>query len=71
MFPPREKITWRCESCGRIRPDDKIKVFSFDIKSLPGAVRNWKYCSDRFSCRTIARTEAPKGPFTVIRREQQ
>ena len=60
MFDP-DKLTWRCDACGDIRPDTKISVLSIKGQltdatrkdSLPVEyTRNWKYCRDRDTCFT-------------------
>ena len=47
-------LTWRCEICGRTRPDERISVAKHDITppTLPkGTVeRNIKYCNDSKRC---------------------
>ncbi len=53
--------TWTCDSCGEKRPDDKIDVFTFPIKGLLGAERNWRYCNDRDKCFDKAKEKAKTG----------
>ena len=47
---------WRCEACGRLRPDAHIAVYSRDVSDgfgLPAGMahRNVCYCVDSPSCR--------------------
>ena len=54
-------LTWRCDICGKERPDAKIAVHRVDITPAgnglpPGTVtRNVKYCNDTFACMQAAR----------------
>lgn len=47
--------TWSCHVCRRIRPDERIAVFSRDaiVPGLPvGSFRvNVRFCADRLECR--------------------
>lgn len=48
-------LTWKCESCGAIRPDEKISVHSADTSDVfglpPGtSKRNVNYCNDKPEC---------------------
>lgn len=50
-------LTWRCDICREMRPDEKISVWKVDIgpKALPGAViRNVKFCNDKPACESGA-----------------
>lgn len=42
--------TWTCHACGNERPDERINVYSFPLKDLPGAEINFRYCNDRPPC---------------------
>lgn len=43
-------FTWKCEICGKERPDEDIDVLTYPLKDLPGGERNLKYCSDNDDC---------------------
>ena len=44
-------LSWTCHVCGRMRPDKRISVHSFQIRDAPpGFVRNVRYCNDRPEC---------------------
>lgn len=43
-------LTWKCQICGKERPDEKISVISYPMKRLPGAEINLKYCNDNQEC---------------------
>jgi hypothetical protein len=56
MFGP---IEWRCEVCGRTRPDHLIGVDKKDVSAHfnlpPGTMmNNIKYCVDNATCRRVA-----------------
>ena len=55
-------LTWKCEICGKERPDEKISVITYPIKNLPGAERNLKYCNDDKNCikKAIKKSEIKK-----------
>lgn len=53
--------TWRCDACGRERPDREIDVLSYGLKGLPDATRNFRYCADDDECHRIARERAKAG----------
>lgn len=48
-------LTWRCNICHNVRPDEKISVHKIDIgpRDLPPGtvVRNVKYCNDNPACK--------------------
>jgi len=50
MKKPVNNFTWKCDSCKAERPDEAISVYSYYLKDLPGATRNWKYCNDNEDC---------------------
>jgi hypothetical protein len=48
-------ITWRCEICGKDRPDDKIMVKTFDWSNLydlpEGTMKRYvNHCNDNREC---------------------
>lgn len=50
-----ENITWKCQICGEIRPDDMIGVVTTDISEENGMrlgmmKMNTKYCKDKKEC---------------------
>ena len=54
-------LGWECHICGRVRPDEKIGVFSRDSSAAynldPGMVEeNVRYCKDDPACAASART---------------
>ena len=55
------ELTWPCEICGEIRPDDKIWVITYPLKGLPGAERNLKYCNDNKECMNAALKRSQEG----------
>jgi len=63
-----EELTWPCEICRSIRPDDKINVLTYPLKGfekwrdLGGeADRNLKYCNDNPDCQKKALAKANSG----------
>ena len=53
--------TWRCQICGKERPDNKIDVVSYAVKDLPNAEVNIKYCNDSMDCYMGALEKRKKG----------
>lgn len=51
-------LTWKCQICGEVRPDDKISVLSKPIMNEGRVVgsQNIRYCNDRAECRERAKT---------------
>ena len=48
----KEKLTWYCHICKRMRPDDKISVYSKPL-IINGQVcgqENIRYCNDNLAC---------------------
>jgi hypothetical protein len=44
-------LTWKCEICGKIRPDDKISVVTYSLLDEKlNITRNLKYCNDNLNC---------------------
>lgn len=43
-------MIWKCEICGKWRPDEKIRVITYPLRDLPNGERNLKYCVDKYSC---------------------
>ena len=56
-----ENLTWRCEICKEERPDNRINVMSYFLKSLGGATRNLKYCNDKEECLKEAKKRSESG----------
>lgn len=44
------EMTWRCQACKEMRPDDKISVLTYPLKDLKNAEVNYKYCNDKPEC---------------------
>jgi hypothetical protein len=58
--------TWRCQACGKERPDECISVHTFawrDSKGkiIPGGEVNFKYCNDNIKCFEKAKIAEKKG----------
>lgn len=53
-----EDIMWKCEMCGKVRPDALISVITYPLEDLPGGERNLKYCNDNAYCREEATIKA-------------
>lgn len=51
-------FTWKCDMCGKTRPDAKISVLTYPLKDLPHAERNLKYCNDDQWCLAKAKLKA-------------
>lgn len=60
-----DALNWMCHSCGDMRPDEKISVFSYPIPGFFGAVRNWRYCNDRPTCYAKAQQASTVGPLSA------
>lgn len=47
-----DQLTWRCDICHEVRPDDKISVVSkpIIIGDRVCGEQNIKYCNDRPTC---------------------
>lgn len=56
-------LTWSCEVCHEVRPDEKITVMTYPLKGFIGAERNLKYCNDNDSCYEQALIKAKEGGF--------
>jgi len=56
-------LTWKCEICGKERPDNKISVITYKLKNFPKAERNLKYCNDNPDCQKEAVETAETGEF--------
>jgi hypothetical protein len=58
-----DNLTWRCDICATMRPDEKISVISVDItpNQLPSGTvtRNVKYCNDNPACKQGAQNWTP------------
>ncbi len=54
-------LTWNCGVCRKERPDEKISVRSYPMKTLSGATINLKYCNDNDDCIEGAIAKAKTG----------
>jgi len=55
--------TWTCHICGKERPDEKIGVVTGQLRMVPNAEINIRYCNDNLACETEARIKASIGKF--------
>ena len=44
------ELTWTCHICKKERPDRFISVHTKEMKELPGAKVNIRYCNDNPEC---------------------
>lgn len=54
-----DELSWSCEVCGQIRPDEYISVAKHDMGEQNGltegiATRNVNYCNDKIECTRVA-----------------
>lgn len=52
---------WNCQICKKKRPDAKISVLSYPMRSFLGATINTKYCNDDLECYQGAVEKREKG----------
>lgn len=54
-------LTWRCDICGKEKPDNEIGVVTYPLKDLLGAVRNLKVCKYSGDCQKKAEEKSNTG----------
>jgi hypothetical protein len=47
---PLDDLTWKCEICGKTRPNKKISVIPYFLDEKLNITRNLKYCNDNLIC---------------------
>ena len=57
------KLAWACHICDKERPDELIGVTTGELRGLPGAEINIRYCKDNLQCEAEARSSACMGIF--------
>ena len=56
-------LTWECEICKKVRPDNCISVITYPLKNIKYVERNLKYCNDNIDCVEKANKKADAGKF--------